>query len=167
LRGDEGELFRLHHQRLLRLVGRDVNTSDATVEDAVSFAFLQLCRTPPERGDSLSAWLRVVARHEALRDDRRQRRTVSLDAPPPGQDEQTGERMNLADRLPAPVDTELAVEAREALRALADLRWRRRRVLALKVAGFSYAEIQERLGLTYTNVNRQLTRSRKELRDAA
>jgi hypothetical protein len=33
------------------------------------------------------------------------------------------------DPLPAPVDTELAVEAREALRALAGLRLRRRRVL--------------------------------------
>jgi hypothetical protein len=34
---------------------------------------------------------------------------------------------------------------------LADLRWRRRRVLALKIAGFRYGEIMERLGLTYTN----------------
>jgi hypothetical protein len=40
----------------------------------------------------------------------------------------------------------LAVEAPEALRALAALRRRRRRILALKLAGFSYREIMERLG---------------------
>jgi len=93
---------------------------------------------------------------------------VPLDAPTAERrDSQTGEPLTLADRLPAPVDTELAFEAREALRALADLRWRRRRVLALKVAGFSYREIMERLALTYTNVNRQLVRGRKDLERAA
>jgi RNA polymerase sigma factor (sigma-70 family) len=65
------------------------------------------------------------------------------------------------------LDTELAVEAREALRALAGLRWRRRRVLELKLAGFSYREIMELLGVTYTNVNRHLTEGRAELRRAA
>jgi RNA polymerase sigma factor (sigma-70 family) len=82
-------------------------------------------------------------------------------------DGQTGEPLTLAERVPAPVDTELAVEAREALRALAGLRWRRRRVLELKLAGFSYREIMERLGVTYTNVNRHLTEARAELREAA
>jgi Sigma-70, region 4 len=50
---------------------------------------------------------------------------------------------------------------------LADLRWRRRRVLELKLAGFGYREIMERLGVTYTNVNRDLTEARAELRRAA
>jgi len=60
-------------------------------------------------------------------------------------------------RLPRP-DNEPAVEAREALRALAGLRWRRRRrVLELKLAGFSYRELMEQLGATYTNVNRHLS----------
>jgi DNA-directed RNA polymerase specialized sigma24 family protein len=58
----------------------------------------------------------------------------------------------------------LAVEAREALRTLAGLRWRRRRVLELKLAGFSYREVMELLGVTYTNVNRHLTEARAELR---
>jgi DNA-directed RNA polymerase specialized sigma24 family protein len=46
------------------------------------------------------------------------------------------------------------------------LRWRRR-ALALKLAGFSYREIMERLGVTYTNVSRHLTEARAELREAA
>jgi DNA-directed RNA polymerase specialized sigma24 family protein len=46
-------------------------------------------------------------------------------------------------------------------------RWRRRRVLELKLAGFSYREITQILGVTYTNVNRHLTEARAELREAA
>jgi DNA-directed RNA polymerase specialized sigma24 family protein len=37
-------------------------------------------------------------------------------------------------------------------------------VLELKLAGFSYREIMELLGVTYTNVNRHLTEARAELR---
>jgi DNA-directed RNA polymerase specialized sigma24 family protein len=57
-----------------------------------------------------------------------------------------------------------AIEAREALRALAGLRWRRRRVLALRLAGYGYKEIAERLGVTYTNVNRHISEGSAELR---
>jgi len=163
----EAELFRLHYRRLLRGVGRDVHTVEANVEDAVAFAFLQLCQKPPADPGSPGGWLRVVARHQALRLDREQRRTDSLDAPLGRLCDAGQEPLTLADTVAAPVDTELAFRAREALRALADLRWRRRRVLELKVAGYSYREIQDQLGITYTNVNRQLTRGRKDLRSAA
>jgi DNA-directed RNA polymerase specialized sigma24 family protein len=37
-------------------------------------------------------------------------------------------------------------------------------VLALKAAGYKYEEIAEMLGVTYTNVNRHMTRGRAELR---
>ena len=43
-------------------------------------------------------------------------------------------------------------------------------MLALRIAGYSYKEIAERLGVTYTNVNRYVTEGRAEvraLRDAA
>jgi hypothetical protein len=48
------------------------------------------------------------------------------------------------------------ISPREVLRALAGLRWRRRRVLEPKLAGFSYREILELIGVTYANVNRHL-----------
>jgi DNA-directed RNA polymerase specialized sigma24 family protein len=48
---------------------------------------------------------------------------------------------------------------------LAGPRWRHRRVLELKLAG--YREIMELLGVTYTNVNRQLSEGRAQLRWAA
>ena len=76
-------------------------------------------------------------------------------------------RSDVLDRVPALADrhdAETAMEAREALRLLAGLRWRRRRVLELQVAGYSYQEIAERLGVTYTNVNRHVTEGRAELR---
>jgi RNA polymerase sigma factor (sigma-70 family) len=167
LRGDEPELFRRHHGRLLRLVARDTGAPPALAEDACCFAWLQLLRHQPER-ERIVGWLRVVARHEALRLLREQWRTRPLEEPTKAHwDEQTGEPLTLAERIPARVDTELAVEAREALRALAGLRWRRRRGMELKLAGYSYREIMELLGVTYTNVNRHLTEARAELRRAA
>jgi DNA-directed RNA polymerase specialized sigma24 family protein len=70
-RGDEPELFRRHHGRLLRLVARDTGAPPALAEDACSFAWLQLLRDQPER-ERIVGWLRVVARHEALRLQRQQ-----------------------------------------------------------------------------------------------
>jgi RNA polymerase sigma factor (sigma-70 family) len=165
LRGDEGELFRRHHGRLVRLVQRDVGAPEAVAEDAVCFAFLQLCRRQPERSDRTVGWLRVVARHEALRLLRNLWSNVPLDKAGPGRPELVGEPIPLVERIAGPVDVELASEARDALRALAGLRWLRRRVLALKAAGYSYEEIGEVLGVTYTNVNRHLTRARTELNE--
>jgi len=49
------------------------------------------------------------------------------------------------------------ISPREGLRALAGKRWRRRQALVLKLAGFSYREIMELLGVTYTNVRRHLS----------
>jgi len=58
------------------------------------------------------------------------------------------------------------VEARRALRVLAGLPERQRSTLALKVAGFRYAEIQRLRGdVTYTNVNRQLVKARQRIRE--
>jgi DNA-directed RNA polymerase specialized sigma24 family protein len=47
------------------------------------------------------------------------------------------------------------------------LRPRRRRALEPKLAGYSYREITQILGVTYTNVNRHLTEARAELRETA
>ena len=60
-----------------------------------------------------------------------------------------------------------SVEALEALRALASLPERRRTDLALKVAGYSYEEIQARTPRrTYTNVNKSLVNARRRIRHA-
>jgi RNA polymerase sigma factor (sigma-70 family) len=68
---------------------------------------------------------------------------------------------------PAPLDVDTVLETRGALEALAGLRERERRYLALKTAGYSYKEIADRCGVTYTNVNKHLTRARARLRAPA
>ncbi|HEX4108124.1 MAG TPA: sigma factor-like helix-turn-helix DNA-binding protein [Solirubrobacteraceae bacterium] len=60
-----------------------------------------------------------------------------------------------------------SLEARRALRALASLTGRQRQYAVLRVAGFSYREIAARQGVTYTNVNKHLTKASRRLKDAA
>src|SRR4051794_20196242 len=166
LRGDEAELFRRHGDWLVRVTRLRLQCTPELAEDAAAHAWLQLCRTQPERTEKLPGWLRVVALYEGYRllrkagceplfeDVCRQERNSGGG----------GQPVPLEELVEAPLDVELAVEAREALRALAGLRWRRRRVLALKAAGYKYEEIAEMLGVTYTNVNRHLGAGRAELR---
>ena len=99
-----------------------------------------------------------MAIHEAYELSRQQRRTTSLEHPDSPH----------ADRVAFVEDRrtlEHAIEARRALRVLAGLPERQRTTLALRVAGFRYAEIQ-RLGgdVTYTNVNKQLVKARRHIR---
>jgi RNA polymerase sigma factor (sigma-70 family) len=163
-RGDEAALFLEHQRFLLRVTARRFGGSQELAEDACAFAWLQLLRCQPDRG-AVVGWLRVVARNEALRLLRISRREPSLeDRPHPRHDAASGEPLDWQELLPAPVDTELAAEARELLRALAGLRWHQRTVLTMQLAGFSYKEIAARLGRTYTWVNRHLTEGRAELR---
>ena len=105
---------------------------------------------------------RVEAEYRLLRIPRRE--PFLEDKPHRRRDGASGEPVHWQELLPAPVDTELAVDARELLRALASLRWHQRAVLTLRLAGYSYKEIAERLGKTYTWVNRHLTEGRAELR---
>jgi RNA polymerase sigma factor (sigma-70 family) len=168
LRGDEAELFRLYYTRLVRRVQRGDGVPEAVAEDCASIAFLQLCRKQPERCEQTPGWLRVVARHEAYAWHRHIKRCPSLDEPLAEVSAMgAGERATFADLVRAPVDVELAVDAREALRGLAGLGERRRAALTLKVAGYSYKEIQELLGVSYTWVNRHITEGRAKLRQSA
>ncbi len=160
LRGDEGELYRRHHQALLRAVARQVNAPAVLIEDACQRAWIILLRRQPDREPALFAWLRTVAIREAWALSRTQRRTVALD-----------ELTDLDEEPPAlagPADQlEDALEARRALRALAALPDRQRRYLTLLASGHSYQEIAHVEQATYTNVNKHLTRARRTLRDLA
>jgi RNA polymerase sigma factor (sigma-70 family) len=163
-RGDEAALFLEHQRFLLRVTARRFGGSQALAEDACAFAWLQLLRCQPDR-EAVVGWLRVVARNEGLRLLRISHREPFLeDKPHPRCDAASGEPLDWQELVPACEDTELAVEARELLRGLAGLRWHQRTVLTLQLAGYSYKEISERLGKTYTWVNRHLTEGRAELR---
>ena len=169
LQGDEGQLLRCHAARLERSVaGMAPWAPDWLIEEGCGHAWEQLLRYQPARTTVL-AWLRTVAYHEVLRLARAKCRERSLEAELDLGEGET-RRRGVLDRVPALADrhdAETAIEAREALRLLAGLRFRRRRVLALRVVGYSYQEIARRLGVTYTNVNRHATEGRAELREAA
>jgi RNA polymerase sigma factor (sigma-70 family) len=164
--GDDAELFRLHYHRLVRQVQRDAGVPEAVAEDCASFAILQLYRRKPDAPDVTPGWLRVVARHEAYawHSDNKRFPRVRETRPDGPTLERGVEAVSAAELIESPVDVELAFQAREALRALAGLGERRRVALTLKVAGYSYAEIQQRLGVTYTWVNRHVTEARGKLR---
>jgi RNA polymerase sigma factor (sigma-70 family) len=159
-RGDEEALYRAHHTRLLWLIARDVGARPQVIEDACAYAWAELLARQPER-TSIVGWLRVVARHEAIRLARSDRPLVSMSAADP-------------DRMPDRTwsttvprrSADQQADALEALCALASLSERRRTFLAAKVAGYSYDEIAAELGVSWRTVNRQLVRARAAVREA-
>src|SRR3954470_14026654 len=66
LHGDESELFERYHQRLLRLTALEVKTSSENIEEACAYAWAQLLVNEVRR-DTAFAWLKQVARREAIR----------------------------------------------------------------------------------------------------
>ena len=100
------------------------------------------------------AWLKVVIKHEALAIRRARSESVS------GEEPDLDARVEPTQR---PLDEQVAGGERvsrsaEALRALKP---DERRALMLKAQGYSYEEIGEHLGWTYTKVNRSITEGRR------
>jgi RNA polymerase sigma factor (sigma-70 family) len=156
LRGDEAELYQRYHRTLVRAVARVVDAPRELIEDACQNAWAILLRRQPDRS-SIFAWLRVVAVHDAYRLCRVQQRELHLEhlADGDGSDAVIASAMTIDD----------AVEARQALRLLADLPERQREDLSLLVAGFSYREIADMTGgRTFTNVNKHLAKARARIR---
>jgi hypothetical protein len=154
---DADALYRAHHRELQRAVARVVRGPRELIEDACQTAWLTLLRTQPNH-DTVFAWLRVVAIHEAYRLSAIARRDASL------------ERLRCddgdwRDMIADPGSLDDALLALEALRALAALPQRRRTDLALKIAGYSYEEIRARTPRrTRTNVNKSLVKARACIR---
>jgi DNA-directed RNA polymerase specialized sigma24 family protein len=143
-------LYRDYASDLVRKVARHVRCRRDEAEDACQFAWAVLARRPDVLDSpTVCAWLKTVAVHECIADRR--------DAPVPTD--------TLEDWSVAPPLDDL-LEAREALRLVAQLRPVRKRVFERRLAGLSYAEIMAERGVTYTNVNRQVTESLAELRAA-
>src|SRR5215211_1755865 len=146
-------LVHQHHRTLLRVAQHWSATPD-DAQDAVQRALEIYMR----RLDSLDpatelAWLRVVVKHEAIAI--RSRNTEYL----PSDVVEEDDRAAAAQR---PVDDLLAgrERVRRSKEALARLKPDEAKALLLKAQGLSYAEIGERLGWTYTKVNRCITEGR-------
>ncbi len=158
-RGDEDALYRAHHRELHRAVARSVRAPRELIEDACQTAWIMLLRSQPDRY-AIFGWLRVVAIYEAYRLSAIERRDARLERGWP--DDCDGDwREIIAD--PRSLDT--ALEALDALRALASLRERQREDFSMKVAGYSYEEIRILTGgRTFTNVNKSLVKARRRIR---
>lgn len=164
LRGDEAALYREHHAALRRAVARRVRMSDDLIEDACHTAWTIMLRRQPERRPTLFGWLLTVAVHEAYRLARQRRGELSLDMPVTSDG---AADLTVGDLVQAPAVVNETLEARRALRALASLDGRQRRYAVLRAAGFSYPEIEQLTGATYSNVNKHLALASRRLRELA
>lgn len=125
-------------------------------EDALQRATLiLLTKAPPHPPRRLVAWMHLVTRREAHAVRRERERLLAAEP---------------SDLTPSPAlcpaeQAERREEARERARALRRLKPAEQRALVLLGEGYSYAEICELTGWTYTKVNRCLVEGRARLRE--
>jgi RNA polymerase sigma factor (sigma-70 family) len=147
-------LLERHGAQILATARRYAATPE-DAEDAYQRAFeILLTKAPTTREDELVPWLKTVVKHEAfaLRRQRERHSPVTDDG-------------QLGDRPTPPAVTHDQAERYEQLRqgaeALRHLKPQEIRALRLKAEGYSYREICEVTGWTYTKVNRCLTEGRQ------
>src|SRR3954449_8331384 len=142
------------HGDLLLRVARGYSLCADDAHDAVQRA-LEIYMRRLESLDPATelAWLKVVVKHEALA-VRRGRAGVAgqefdLDAVPAVAQRSVEERLEAAERVERSAEVMRRLKRDEA------------QALMLKAEGLSYVEIGERLGWTYTKVNRCITEGRR------
>ena len=155
---DEAALALLarHGPQILATARRYAATPE-DAEDAYQRALeILLTKAPTTREQELVPWLKTVVKHEAfaLRRQRERHSPVTDDG-------------ELGDRGTPAAATHDQAERMERLRqgaeALHRLKPQEMRALLLKAEGYSYAEIAEITGWSYTKVNRCLTEGRRAL----
>jgi RNA polymerase sigma factor (sigma-70 family) len=127
-------------------------TADA--EDAYQRSLeILLKKAPTSDRRELGAWLHTVIKHEALA-VRRQRERSLVGAAEPAE--------RSADTAPALDEQASGRErVRQTAEALTHLKPSEMQCLVLKAMGYSYDEIAERTGFSWTKVNRSLTEGRR------
>jgi RNA polymerase sigma factor (sigma-70 family) len=147
-----------------RRTARRMSLCADDAEDAFQRAVEILLTKAPDRPPSaLIAWMQVVTRREALAVRRARERLLAA-----WRDEPDDVVARLLCDRPGPVEyAERHDRVAAAARALAALKPDERLAIALQAHGYSYAEICELCGWTYTKVNRCLAEGRARLRDYA
>jgi RNA polymerase sigma factor (sigma-70 family) len=151
----------------LRRTARRYSLCQADAEDALQRAIeILLTKAPPLGAPTLTAWMHVVTRNEALAVRRARERLLGVPwgghgraaesvravAPPPARHPGSEEELERRDRLARAADLLAALKPQE------------RRAIVLQAEGYSYAEIQAITGWSYTKVNRCLAEGRARLR---
>jgi RNA polymerase sigma factor (sigma-70 family) len=146
------------HAPALRRVARRHSLCADDADDAVQRAsIILLTKAPTVDPGRLIAWMVVVTKHEAMAVRRARERHAMTD--------QLDSMLSDArDPLEFSERRERVAEARAALAAL---KANERLAIVLQAQGYSYAEICELCGWTYTKVNRSLSEGRARLRSAS
>jgi RNA polymerase sigma factor (sigma-70 family) len=159
------KLYRERYHYLLRIARRNGAGDDA--DDAVNDAFAAFIdKFDPASGSPPLAWVTLTLKRRcwaitgSRRLDRRAGHWVDRDSGEP--------RFSVAG-LPAPTagpeeSTERTESVLEARERLAQLKPDERKALLLFGLGYSYHEISERRGWSYTKTNRSITEGRAALR---
>lgn len=158
------ELIRTH-ERALRRTARRYSLCGDDAEDALQRALeIMLTKAPTADQGELIRWMQTVTKHEALAVRRNRERHLgspSISGPA----EHTDWVQLIPSEKDGPAD---AAERRErigrAREALKTLKPQELRALTLLAQGFSYAEIGEVTGWSYTKVNRCLAEGRQRFR---
>jgi RNA polymerase sigma factor (sigma-70 family) len=143
------------HGAQILSTARRYSATPEDAEDAYQRAFeILLTKAPSTSEDDLVPWLKTVVKHEAfaIRRQRERSAPVSDDgelAEPPAAGAPTHDRAERFERL------------RLGAEALHRLKPQEVRCLVLRAEGYSYNEICELTGWTYTKVNRCLTEGRR------
>lgn len=137
---------------LQRAIRRAMCGPDVRVEDACSYAWCQLLSHDEVSLDDRGfRWLYVVALHEGYRLGDRARREAMIDSIERLAGPEAGDRLAHRER----VDLVRALPARK------------RELVLLHAAGFTYPEIARLTGNSLRTVERQLLRGKRALRSAA
>jgi RNA polymerase sigma factor (sigma-70 family) len=141
------------HDAVFRRTARRYSICAEDAEDAYQRALvILLTKAPPIQGDALVRWMQTVTKREALA-VRRQRERLLGSPRPPSDDDDRDPLELVASESPGPNDQlarrERVARSGEALRALKP---QEVRALTLKAQGYSYTEIGEMTGWSYTKL---------------
>jgi RNA polymerase sigma factor (sigma-70 family) len=156
------ELY-LEKRDYLMAISRRHALNEADAEEALQEAFAAFIEHfDPGRGAPPLAWLTLTLKRACWR-ARRERvgRLVSLEA-----EVSTDESRSVVETVAssAPSLDERVADREDGMQRLRSLKADQRTALVLQAAGYSYREIGERRGWTYTKVNRCVTEGRRALR---
>jgi RNA polymerase sigma factor (sigma-70 family) len=150
------------HDAAFRRTARRHSLCADDAEDAYQRALvILLTKAPPCGPSALTAWMHTVTKREAMGVRRSRERLLAALAPPGREGDQQG-LDSLQGERPGPDErAERRERVARSSEALAALKPQERLALLLKAQGYSYAEIQQRCGWTYTKVNRCMAEGRK------
>ena len=152
------------HDRVFRRTARRYSICADDAEDAYQRSLeILLTKAPPIEGDALVRWMQTVTKHEALAVRRQRERLLGSPRVTSSDEEQDRDPLDgIVSEAPGPTDRvasrERVVRSREALQSLKP---QEVKALTLKAQGYSYAEIGEMTGWSYTKINRCMAEGRK------